>query len=447
MRNRTKEIDMCNGSLTKNILLYSIPLMFTNVLQVLFNLADIAVVGKFAGARALGSVGSTTILVTLTTGLMIGMAGGVNAITALFMGAKDSDKVKKTVHTSILLCFITGLIILCCGLLFTRPILNLMNTKEELIDGASIYLKVYLCGSPALALYNYGNAVLSAIGDTKRPLKYLTISGIVNVILNLIFVVVFHMGVFGVALASIISQYISAYLILRCLFQCKEVYGLKLHEIRIDRKIAIRILRISIPSAIQYSVFAIANLFVQSAVNSFDHVVVEGNAAAANADAIVYDMMAAFYTASTSFIAQNYGARNKKRILHAYIITTIYSFTVAFLLGLALVVFHNQFLSLFTNDVNVVYHGTTRIMIMGLCYCVSAFMDNATAAARGIGKSMTPTVIVLLGSVAFRILWIVTIFAYYRTIKSLYLLYIFSWTITSIPGNIYFLWHYRKIKE
>ena len=438
---------MCNGSLGRNILLFSIPLMFTNILQVLFNMADVAVVGKFAGSRALGAVGSTTILVTLTTGLMIGMAGGVNAITAYYLGTKEKDKLSKTVHTAFLICTITGFLILSAGFLFSKSILTLMNTKEELMDGALQYLRVYLLGSPALALYNYGNAVLSASGDTKRPLKYLTFAGIINVILNLIFVVIFHMGVFGVALASIIAQYTSAVLILRFLLKCKEEYALVPKKLVYDRWIAGRILRIGIPSAIQYSLFAIANLFVQGAVNSFDHTVVEGNSAAMNADTLVYDIMAAFYTAATSFIAQNYGAGNKKRILKTYILTSIYPFLTGLILGGLFVIFRSQFLNLFTNDAQVRYYGEIRLLIMGLSYSVSAFMDNATAAARGLGKSIMPTIIVIMGSVVFRIIWIYTVFEYFHTLESLYLLYIFSWILTSIAGNLYFVWNYKKIKE
>jgi len=442
---KTNEIDMCNGPLGRKILLFSIPLMFSNILQVLFNMADVAVVGKFAGSRALGAVGSTTILITLTTGLIIGMAGGVNAVAAQFVGAKNDRQVEKTVHTSLLLCFILGILIMAAGFFFTKPVLRQMNTKEELIHGAVLYLKVYLCGSPALAIYNHGNAVLSAVGDTKRPLKYLMTAGILNVLLNLFFVIALHMGVLGVALASIISQYVSAILILRYLLTCKAVYGLHLSKIRLDRSISIRILRIGIPAAIQYSLFAIANLFVQTAVNSFDHVIVEGNSAAVNADALVYDMMAAFYTACTSFIAQNYGARKKDRIRKIYLITTFYAFIMAVLSGGALVLFRGQFLSLFTNDSEVIHYGSIRVVILGLSYCVSAFMDNATAGARGLGKSITPTVFVILGSVVFRIIWIYTIFAYFHTLQSLYLLYIFSWTLTALAGNAYFIWHYRRL--
>ena len=420
---QTKELDMVNGPLARKILIYSIPLMFSNLLQVFFNMTDVAVVGKFAGARALGSVGSTTIIITLTTGILLGMGGGVNAVTALHMGAEDYQRVHKTVHTSVILCFIAGLLLLVAGLVFSKPLLEVMNTKPELIDGATAYLMIYLCGSPALALYNFGNGVLSAVGDTKRPLIYLSISGIINIVLNLFFVIVCRLGVIGVAIASIIAQYISAALIIRFLMKTYGSYGLRMKDIAIDRDAAAAVLRIGVPAAIQYSLFAIANICIQTSINSFSHVVVEGNSAATNADSLIYDMMAAFYTACTSFIAQNLGARKKERVLRTFFITLAYSFLMGF----------------------VIHYGQIRIGVMAFVYCVSAFMDNATAAARGIGKSVAPTIIVVMGSVVFRIIWLLTVFAYFKTLQSLYLIYVISWTLTAIAGNIYFAYHYRRI--
>ena len=441
---QTKELDMVNGPLARKILIYSIPLMFSNLLQVFFNMTDVAVVGKFAGARALGSVGSTTIIITLTTGILLGMGGGVNAVTALHMGAEDYQRVHKTVHTSVILCFIAGLLLLVAGMAFSKPLLEVMNTKPELIDGATAYLMIYLCGSPALALYNFGNGVLSAVGDTKRPLIYLSISGIINIVLNLFFVIVCRLGVVGVALASIISQYISAFLILKFLFGCGRDYGLYIRNIGIDSHIAARVLKIGFPAAVQYSLFAVANLYIQSAVNSFDHVVVEGNSAAANADNIVYDMMAAFYTACTSFIAQNLGARKRDRIRKAYLVTQMYSFLIGAVLGALLVVFRTQFLSLLTSDPDVLHYGSIRLGIMGCSYFISAFMDNAAAGARGLGRSVIPTIIVIMGSVVFRIVWVCTIFASIHTLMSLYLVYASAWAFTSIIGTVYFIIIYRK---
>ena len=443
----THEIDMTTGSLWQKIFFFSIPLMFSNLLQVFFNIADIAVVGKFAGAIALGSVGSTTIFLTLTTGILLGMASGVNSVTALFVGSRDSEQLNKTVHTAILLCLSVGILLMVCGLLFSRTFLTLMHTKPELIDGAVLYLTVYLCGSPALAIYNYGNAILSAVGDTKRPLIYLFIAGVINVILNLIFVLVFHMGVLGVALSSIISQYISAFLVLRFLLRCKQDYALRFQDIAFDRTIAMRILKISIPSAAQYSLFAVANICIQTSVNQFDHVVVEGNAAAVNSDTVIFDMMAAFYTACTSFVAQNHGAGKKDRIWRAFLITTFYSFMVGLILGVSLYIFRIPFLSLFTSDPEVIKYASVRVTIMALSYCVSAFMDNATAASRGLGNSVAPALFVIVGVVVFRIIWLFTIFAYFRTLPSLYLAYVTTWAVTAVCENVFFIYHYRRLPD
>ena len=446
VRMKNYEMDLCTGSLWKKIFLFSVPLMFTNILQVVFNMSDLAVVGNFVGPIALGAVGSTSILVTLFTGMLIGLAGGINAVTALFIGSGNKTELKQTVHTAALISLAAGVLITVLGIAFSRPVLTLMHTKDELIDDAVLYLRIYLLGMPALGLYNFGNAVLSASGDTKRPLYYLSFAGVLNVLLNLFFVIVCKMGVAGVAIASILSQYLSAVLILRVLFKSSAAFGLRLRELRITSDKAGRILKIGIPSAFQYALFAIANLFVQTGVNSFDHVMVEGNSAAANADPLVYDMMAAFYTACSSFIAQNYGAKKSDRMLKSYLICLLYSFVVGLVLGVGLYLLRYPFLSLFTSDTTVVDAGIKRLSIMALSYSVSAFMDCTIAASRGLGKSIVPTIVVIMGSCVFRILWIYTIFAHFRTIQSLYLLYVFSWTITAIAEIIYFVIVYRKVR-
>lgn len=440
------EQDMTQGNLWKQIWKYSVPLMFTNVLQVIFNLADIAVAGQFAGSGALGSVGSTTILVTLFTGLVIGLAGGVNVLVAQARGEKNTEKTVSRVHTSVVIMLLAGILVGTFGIVFSRPILTAMNTKPELLDGAVLYFQIYLLGMPALALYNFGNAVLSAIGDTKRPLYYLSFAGVLNVILNLIFVIGFQMSVAGVALASVVSQWTSAVLLIRILLRSTEDYGLQLKKIKLYPGIAKNLLRIGIPSAIQYAIFQFANLFVQIGVNSFDTVIVEGTAAASNADGIIYEMMAAFYTAGATFIGQNFGAGKKDRIRKSYFISTFYAMILAMILGGGLVLGGRFFLSIFTGDAAVIEAGMYRLTVMGLSYWVSAFMDSAIAASRGLGHTSVPTVIVIMGSCVFRLIWIYSVFAYFGTITSLYLLYVFSWTITAIAENWYFVKIFRKVK-
>ena len=443
---KSYEIDMCNGSLWKKMMSFSVPLMFSNILQVIFNMSDVAVVGRFAGASALGAVGSTTILITLFTGILIGISGGVNAIVALYLGAKNEKAVKQSVHTGIFVCLFFGLLITILGITFARPILKLMDTKEILLSQAVQYFQIYLIGIPFLALYNFGNAVLSAAGDTKRPLYYLSFAGIINIVLNLVFVIVLRLDVIGVGLASVIAQIISAMLIIVRLFRTDAAFGVRIKELKISRVRMVQILKIGVPSALQNSIFAVANIFVQRSVNSFDHIVVEGNSAAANADALIYDMMAAVYMAGTSFIAQNRGAGKKNRILKSYIICVIYSFGVGLILGVGLYIFRYQFLSLFTTESKVVDTGIKRLGIMAFSYCISAFMDGSIAALRGLGRSIGPTVVVILGSCVFRIVWICTVFAHFRTIESLYLLYSVSWTITGIAESLYFICVYRRLK-
>lgn len=436
--------DMTEGFLFKQIFLFSLPLIISNILQVLFNMSDVAVVGRFAGPAALGAVGSTTILVSLFTGFLIGLSGGVNVLAARYLGAKKQKDLEETVHTSVIICLASGIILLIFGLIFSRFLLELLNTKDELIDGATLYLHIYFLGMPALAIYNFGNAVFSAAGDTKKPLFYLLIAGILNVIMNLFFVIVCNLDVAGVAIASVVSQYISAALILISLFRSKEPYRLCLSKLKPYSGKVQSILSLGLPSGFQYAIFQIANLFIQTGVNSFDAVIVEGNSAAANADALVYDVMAAFYTACSSFMGQNYGAGKKDRILKSYFVSLAYSFGAGMLLGGLLVIFGRGFLALFTTDAMVAEAGMKRLRIMGFSYAVSAFMDCSIAASRGLGKSLVPTVIVIMGSCVFRVIWVYTIFAYFKTIPSLYLLYVFSWTLTAIAEIIYFANIYKK---
>lgn len=418
--------------------------MFSNLLQVLFNISDIAVVGKFAGAYALGSVGSTSILLTLFLAVPLGMGGGINVLTALAIGSRSKKDVSETIHTAAIISLIAGILLLAFGMFFARDLLTLLNTKEELIEGAVAYLHVYFLGMPAVALYNFGNAVFSAAGNTRKPLVYLSIAGVVNVILNLFFVIVLKIDVCGVAAASAISQYLSAGLLLKDLFRGEGMCRLQMTEIKLTGSKAKRILQIGVPSAFQYMIYSVANLFVQTGVNTFSATVVAGNSAAANADNLVYDIMAAFYTVCGSFMGQNLGARKRDRVKKSYLICLFYSFMVGLVVGLLLVLFGHQFLSLFANDASVIEAGMERLMVMGLAYCISAFMDCTTAATRALGKTVFPTIVMILGSCVFRIVWIYTVFAVYHTTQALYLLYAVSWIITAIPEIIYFVIIYKK---
>ena len=350
------------------------------------------------------------------------------------------------VHTSLLLCAIAGLLVCIICLLFSGQMLAMMNTKPELIDQAVLYMKIYALGMPAMAVYNFGNGVLSARGDTKRPLIYLSIAGVINVLLNLFFVIVCHMAAAGVATASALSLYVSASLVMIHLLRRKDECQVSLRKLRLHPKACKSVLLLGIPTGLQNGIFAIANLFVQTGVNSFDAVMVSGNAAAANADALIYNVMFSFYTACASFIGQNWGAGNKKRMLKSYGVSLTYAFIAGAILGGLLLVFGPQFLSLFATEPAVIDAGMQRIRIMGFCYAFSCFMDGSIAASRGIGKSIPPTIIVILGSCVFRIIWIYTVFAHFQTISALYLLYIFSWGITGFAEVLFFAFSFRKIR-
>ena len=439
-----KAIRMTEGPLAKQILFVSLPLMLSNLLQVLFNISDVAIVGRFAGSTALGSVGSTSIFVTLFTGFLIGLGGGINVLVARYYGAGRAKDVKKTVGSSLIISLVAGVILLLVGLFGSPALLQTINTKPDLLPGAVMYLRVYFLGMPALALYNYGNAVFSAIGDTKKPLIYLAIAGVLNVVLNLFFVIVCQLSVVGVALASAISQCVSAGLILHALTKVQDSYALHLRELKFDRTIGQRVLMLGVPAGLQNAVFAFANLFIQAGVNSFDSLMVKGNSAAANADNLIYDAMAAIYMACASFMSQNYGAGKVDRVKKSFFISLAYSFAIGLLLGGSLLLFGREFLALFTTEPAVIDAGMHRIGVMGLAYCISAFMDCTIAACRGLGETVVPTILVVLGSCVFRVIWVYTIFAHFHTIPSLYLLYPFSWGLTAIAELIYFVRIYKK---
>ena len=435
---------LTEGPLARQILIVSLPLALSNLLQVLFNMSDVAVVGRFAGSTALGAVGSTSIFVTLFTGFLIGLGNGINVLVARFYGARNAESVHKTVHSALLVSLLAGVLLLVVGLFGSPVLLRLLNTKEDLLPGAILYLRVYFLGMPALALYNFGNAVFSAIGETQKPLRYLSFAGVLNILLNLFFVIVCRLDVAGVALASTLAQCVSAGLILRALTRVQDSYALHLREVRFDPIMTRRVLMLGLPAGFQNAIFAIANLFIQAGVNSFDSLMVKGNSAAANADALIYDAMAAFYMACASFMSQNYGAGKVDRVKKSYLISLAYSFGVGLVLGGTLMLFGRGFLALFTTEPAVIDAGMKRVSVMAMAYCISAFMDCTIAASRGLGKTVVPTIIVVMGSCVFRVVWVYTIFAQIHTIPSLYLLYPCSWALTAVAEMVYFAGSYKK---
>lgn len=441
---RSTTLNMTEGHLGRQIITFSLPLMFTNLLQMLFSMVDLAVVGRFSSSAAMGSVGSTTTLVFLFTGFLMGLGSGVNVLVATHFGARSEKNVRESVSTSFFVCLTAGLLMLALGLIFARPLLELLNTRDDLIDGAELYLRIYFLGMPAAALYNYGNGVLNAIGDTKTPLIYLSVAGVLNVILDLAFVIGLGMSTDGVALASMLSQCVSAGLIVRSLMRSTDIYRLSLRELRFYRDKASHVLSIGVPAGLQNAIFSVANLFIQAGVNSFSTVVVEGNSAAGNVDNLVYAVMNAFYIACSSFVGQNFGAGKADRVRRSYLLTLGYAALAAAVFGGLFLLFGRQFLSLFTPEAEVIDAGLQRIAVMCFSFPLSALMDNTTAASRGLGKGLVPMILVFLGSCVFRVIWIYTVFAYFHTIGSLYLLYPFSWLITGTAEIAYFVYCYRK---
>ncbi len=440
---RTKSLSMTSGSIVRTMFFFSLPLVCTNLLQVLFSMVDIAVAGHFAGTSALGAVGSTPQLLFLFCGLLMGLGSGVNAVSAYYIGAGDKKSLSQTVHTAVILCFASGVFLLAVGVVFGRPLLSLMHTKPELIDDAVLYFKIYMLSMPASAIYNFGNGIFSASGDTKKPLYFLLIAGLFNVALDLIFVVGFGMGVRGIAFATVISQYISAILIMIFLIRGNELIKFSFKSLRIEREKAFRLFSVGFPAGLQNAIFAFANVFVQIGVNSFDSVMVAGASASANVDPVAYNVMAGFYVACSTFIAQNYGAGNKSRVKKSFIVAESLSFLSGLFLGVLLLIFDREVMHLFSSDPAVIDCALHRVKIMAFSYCVSAFMDNAIAACRGLGRTFVPSIFVFLGSCVFRIAWVYTVFAHFKTIESLFLLYLFSWGITAVFETIYFISIYR----
>ncbi len=432
--------------LTSKIILFSLPLMFSNVLQVLFHMADVAVIGRFSGTISLGAVGSTAVPITIFTGFLIGVGGAINSLCSRHIGSGNTVALRRMVHTALLLSLIIGTVILIVGVSSTRLLLELLGTKDELIDKATLYMRIYFLGMPGLALFNFGNAVYSASGTTKKPLMFLSFAGILNVTLNLFFVIVCGLDVAGVALASIISQYLSAVLVIGSLALEKGNHSVRFSEICLDKDSARAILTLGMPSGMQNAIFYIANMFVQAGINRFDAVMVAGNSAVSNIDSLVYEMMNAVYVATGSFVGRSFGAGDKREVKRCYLICQFYSFAVGAVVGLTMYAFGPQILSMFTSDPSVIDAGMQKLSIMGLVYWISAFMDNAIAGSRAIGKSGVPTVIVILGSCVFRIVWIFTVFEYFETIASIYLLYPFSWGITAAFETVYFIRCYKRIK-
>lgn len=439
LENNRNGMDMCSGPLLKKMLIFAVPLMFSGILQLLFNAADIVVVGRFAGDNSLAAVGSNTSLINLLTNLFLGLSVGTNVMTARYFGAKQERHLKETVHTSILLSIISGLLLTIIGIIGARQILIWMSTPEAVLKLAVVYLRIYFLGMPALMVYNFGSSILRAVGDTRRPLYYLTASGVINVILNLLFVIVLKLDVAGVALATVISEFISAGLVIRCLVREKSGIHLAVKELRIVKDKFFRILEIGLPAGFQGIIFALSNVVIQSSVNGFGEIVVAGNSAAANIEGFVYLAMNAFYQSTLSFTSQNYGAGQHKRIVRILFVGEMCVIVVGLVLGNAALIFGRELLKIYTSSPAVIDAGMVRMGIIMKIYAICGIMDVMVGMLRGMGYSFVPMVISLAGVCGLRLIWLATIFQMpqFHSIEMIYITYPISWTITILAYIVY----------
>ncbi len=426
------EIDMCNGPLLKSMLLFAIPLMCSSMLQLLFNAADLIVISNFRGEDSMSAVGSNTALINLLTNLFVGLSVGVNVLVARYYGARKEKELKASVHTAISLSIVSGIMLMVIGIIFARDFLILMRVPKRVLPLATTYLRIYFIGMPAMMVYNFGSSVLRAVGDTKRPLYYLTVAGVVNVIVNLLLVVGAGRDVEGVAVATVFSQNISAVLILRALIKEESTIKLSIKQLRIEKNSLFNIFKIGIPAGIQGVIFALSNVLIQSSINSFGEITLAGNAAAANIESFVYMGMNAFHQAAVSFTGQNVGAGKKERIGKILITAQGCVIAVGLIMGIGALLLGNPLLSIYSSDTLVIAAGMRRLYIISATYALCGIMDVFVGVLRGMGYSVMPMIVSLVGACGLRILWLATVFKIpeYHTIEVVYLSYPITWLIT-----------------
>lgn len=448
---RKYEIDMCHGPLLGKILLFSLPLMASGILQLLFNAADMIVVGRWGNSDALAAVGSTGSLINLLVNLFLGLSVGTNVLTARYFGAKQDKELSDMVHTAILTAAICGVFLIFVGFFVAPYALSLMGAPKEVLPKSVLYIRIYFAAMPAMMLYNFGAAILRAVGDTRRPLVYLFISGIVNVILNMIFVIGFKMSVAGVGFATAISQVVSAYLVIRCLLKTNANYGLKIEKLRINPQKMLNMLQIGLPAGLQGALFAVSNVLIQASINSFGTVAMAGNSAAANLEGFVYMAMNTLHQTSISFVGQNYGNHNFKRIKTIAIECLLIVTVVGVLFGNLMYFLSPILLKAYVNESDVsaaqaVAYGVKRLFFVCCPYFLCGVMDTLVGCLRGMGRSVLPMIVSLTGACVFRIIWINTVFAANKDLDVLYVSYPISWFLTSVVHALclIILYHIEK---
>ena len=441
------EMDLTHGPLLKKIILFSLPLMFTSMLQLLYNAADVVVVGAFAGDQSLAAVGSTGSITNLIVNLFMGMATGTGVIVAQSIGARDRERLYKTVHTSMLVSVILGVFISIFGVLSSHFVLTLMKSPPDVIDKATLYMRIYFLGTPALMVYNFGAAIIRSAGDTKRPLIILGLSGIVNVVLNLIFVIIFHMDVAGVAIATIISQYLSAIAIVLKLMHDDADYKLFLSDLKIYKQELLGVLKYGVPMGLQNSMFSLSNVIIQSSINSFGTFVVAGNAAESSINAFVLAACDSGAQAAITFSGQNAGAKKFDRVKKSMVLCVLLTSVLGLVVGMIAFIFKVPLLSLYTDTPESIAAGVEKMNILCPIYFTCGIMHTIGNTVRGMGKSVMPMITTMFFVCIFRILWILTILPVYNTPSSIYISYPISWVLAIVAHFIYFLFVFHRQKK
>ncbi|HOB09518.1 MAG TPA: MATE family efflux transporter [Limnochordia bacterium] len=442
-----RDTDLTSGPLFGKILIFALPIMAMNLLQLLFNAADMVVVGRFSGSEALGAVGATGSLIGLIVNLFMGLSVGTSVIVAQDYGAGQPQAVSRSVHTSIAVSVIGGFFVTVVGLLLCGPLLRMMGTPDDILPLSELYMRIYFLGMPAGMVYNFGAAILRAVGDSRRPMNYLTIAGVVNVILNLLFVVGFNMSVAGVAWATVISQYLSVYLILNCLYHTDRAIRLFPKEVRIDRRKLLDIIRIGVPAGLQGMLFSISNVLIQSAVNSFGSTLVAASSAAGNIESFVGTTMNAYYNAAVTFTGQNMGAKQYDRIDSVAKVCTGLIFSTWIVLGGAVLLFGRSLLGIYTDNPEVIDLGMIRMQIMMATYFTCGIMSVFPGLTRGMGYSVLPMLCTLIGACLMRIVWLMTVFNWYPTIPVLFACYPVTWALAGggqVASFFYARHHVRR---
>ena len=445
MKKNKYEIDMCNGTIMDKLISFALPLMLSGMLQLMFNAVDIIVVGRFSGSRALAAVGSTTALINVFTNLFIGISLGANVLAARFYAAGKEKEMSDTVHTAITIAIISGLIMAFVGLIFSKGALELMDTPEDVIGQAALYMRIYFIGMPFFMLYNYGAAVLRAVGDTKRPLMFLIVSGCINAVLNLILVIGFSLSVVGVAVATVISQMISCILVLRCLYKSEGSYQLRFSKLKINKKYMIQIFQVGVPAGIQSTVINFSNVLLQSSVNSFGSVAMAGYTAANNILGFLYQSINSVTQACMSFTSQNYGVGKYKRMDRVLADCMILTVAVSLIIGCNAYFFGNYILRIYTSDAEVIKCGLEILSITTVPYFLCGIMDLFPGALRGMGYSAVPMILSVIGTVGMRVLWIYAVFPLNRSLYVLFISYPASWGITIVMQVICYIFVRKKV--